>query len=109
MLSALQMEIDQLGGWPTWQSFIYANWLPLALACFLAVLMMSVVGLLAIWAGLGRGHWFVRVAIVLGCVSALMTIPAFELIIVYVLQAGSTILALAAWRNWRLAPQGCRV
>jgi hypothetical protein len=103
MLSAFRMEIDWLAGWPTWQSFLYACWRPLGLFCVVAVLMMSLFGLLAVWAGLGRGHWFVRTAVVLGCISLLMTIPAFELVIVYLLQAGLTIVALAVWRNWRLA------
>ena len=78
MLSAFKVQIDGLGGWPTWQSFIMAGWPPLGLFCLLTILMASVVGLLAIWAGLGRGHWFLRAAVVLGCISLLLTIPAYE-------------------------------
>ncbi len=78
-------------------------WQPFALFCLLTILMMSLFGLLAIWAGLGRGHWFLRAAVVLGCISLLLVIPAFELVTVYVIQAGLTVVALGAWRNWRLA------
>ncbi len=101
MLSVFQFEIGRFAQWPSWQAFFF--WPPLSLLCLFTVLMASVVGLLAIWAGLGRGHWFLRAAVVLGCISLLLTIPAFELVIVYSLQAGLTIIALAAWRNRRLA------
>jgi hypothetical protein len=103
MLSALQMVVEMLGGWPAWQSFGDASWRALGLFCLLMAAMMSLVGLLAIWAGLGRGRWFLRAAVVLGCISLLMLIPAFELVIVYVLQAGLTIVVLGLWQNWRLA------
>ena len=76
MLSVFQFQIALFGG------CLLAP--PLALLCLLTVLMMSLVGLLAIWGGLGRGHWAVRAAVVLGLFSLLMTIPAFELVIVYV-------------------------
>ena len=82
-------------------------WQPFALFCLLTILMMSLFGLLAIWAGLGRGHWL-RAAVVLGCISLLLVIPAFELVTVYVIQAGLTVVALGAWRNWRLARRGGR-
>jgi hypothetical protein len=94
MVSAFHFGIGLLAGWPSWQAFFC--WPPLRLLCLLTILMASVVGLLAIWAGLGRGHWFLRAAVVLACISLLLTIPAFELVIVYSLQAGLTIVALAA-------------
>ena len=101
MLSAFQFEIGRFAPVWTWSNLLY--WRSLQLVFLLAILMLSLVGLLAIWAGLGRGHWFLRVAVVLGCISLLLAIPAFELVIVYVLQAGLTIVALLAWQNWRLA------
>jgi hypothetical protein len=103
MLSAFQVMLGVFGGWLALQSGDGVSWLPLGAFWLLTVLMASLVGLLAIWAGLGRGHWFLRVAVVLGCISLLMLIPAFELVIVYVLQAGLTIVILGTWRKWRLA------
>ena len=76
MLSVFQFEIGRFAQWPSWQAFFF--WPPLSLLCLFTVLMASVVGLLAIWAGLGRGHWFLRAAVVLGCISLLLTIPAFR-------------------------------
>jgi hypothetical protein len=101
MLSAFQFAIGLLAPSSSWSGIVH--WLPLQLIFLLMVLTMSLVGLLAIWAGLGRGHWFVRTAVVLGCISLLVTIPAYGLIVVYMLQAGLAIIVLAAWRNWRLA------
>ena len=66
-------------------------------------ILMSVVGLLAIWGGLGRGNWFLRAVPVLACISLLLAIPAFEPVVVYLVQAGLTIVALVAWRKWRLS------
>ena len=103
MFSAFEMIGEHFRPWPSWQGIGGELWREWGLFWLLTVLMMSVVGLLAIWAGLGRGHWFLRTAVVLGCISLLLTIPAFELVIVYVLQAGLTIIILAAWRNWWLA------
>ena len=58
---------------PFWQAAVCAG--------LLAILQMSFVGLWSIWAGLGRRHWFVRVAVVLGWVSLPLVIPAYEVLI----------------------------
>ena len=71
--------------------------------CLLCFSPTSLFGLLAIWGGLGRGNWFFRDAVVLGCISLSLVIPAYELVIVDLIQAGLTIVVLAAWRNWRLS------
>ena len=97
------MEIDQLGGWPTWQSFIYARKPAAVGAGLLPCSPYAEPGRAASHLGGARPRALVcsrrnR----LGRVSLLLAIPAFELIIVYVLQAGLTILALAL-QNWRLA------
>ena len=97
MLSAFQFAIGLLAPSSSWSGI--AHWLPLQLIFLLMVLTMSLVGLLAVWAGLGRGHWFVRTAVVLGCILLLLTIRAYELIIVYMLQAGLTIIVLVLCPN----------
>jgi hypothetical protein len=104
MTSVLEMQFrtrPETVWWPWW--VVWGQ--PLALLCLIAIVMMSLFGLLAIWAGLGRGHWFIRAAVVLGCISLLLVVPAFELVTVYMVQCGLTIIALGAWRNWRL-PHG---
>jgi hypothetical protein len=100
-VSAFPMVVDWLGG-----SVSRDCWRLVAVLCLLTILTMSLVGLPAIWAGLGRGRWFLRAAVVLGCISFLRLIPAFEPVIVYVIQAGLTIIVLGAWRRWRLARGG---
>ncbi|MHC4404429.1 MAG: hypothetical protein ACYTG0_32650 [Planctomycetota bacterium] len=49
----------------------------------LALLAHSVVGLVAIWVGLGRGHWFLRVAVLGGVLALGLAIPSFELLPAY--------------------------
>ncbi|HXT57436.1 MAG TPA: hypothetical protein VN699_02325 [Pirellulales bacterium] len=53
----------------------------------LAASAASLYGLLAIWAGLGRGHWFVRAAVVAAAIGMLLPVPAFDLAIVFLSQA----------------------
>ncbi len=67
----------------------------------LAVLAMSFIGLWSIWAGLGRAHWFVRMVVLLGWISLVLVIPAYELLVLFLVQAGVTIAILSAWRAWR--------
>ena len=67
----------------------------------LAVLAMSFIGLWSIWAGLGRPNWFVRMSVVLGWISLVLVIPAYELLVLFLVQAGVTIAILSAWRVWR--------
>ena len=43
-----------------------------------AAIAMSLTGLWCIWGGLGRQHWFLRVAAVLGWISLGLTIPIPE-------------------------------
>jgi hypothetical protein len=75
----------------------------------LTVLAMSFIGLWSIWAGLGRPNWFVRMAVVLGWISLVLVIPAYELLVLFLVQAGVTIALLSVWRAWhfpRIAPAG---
>jgi hypothetical protein len=75
----------------------------IAILWLLAVLAMSFVGLWSIWAGLGRLNWFVRMSVVLGWISLVLIIPAYELLVLFLVQAGAAIVLLLAWRAWRLA------
>jgi hypothetical protein len=108
MYSVFQMQLSPSPPWILdWWSWLVAFWRPMELLCFLTVVVMSLVGLLAIWCGLGRGNWFLRAAVVLGCISLLLVIPAYELVVVYLLQAWLTTIALTAWRHWRLSRATC--
>ncbi len=69
----------------------------------LATLAMSLVGLWSIWGGLGRPNWFLRVAVVLGWISLVLLIPAFELLIMFLIQAGVVVVVLSVWRTWQLS------
>ena len=55
----------------------------LILLGILTVTSYSLVGLLAIWAGLGRPHWFLRVAVVGGILLLLLLIPAYEPLLLF--------------------------
>ena len=70
----------------------------------LTVLAMSFIGLWSIWAALGRQNWFVRMSVVLGWISLVLVIPAYELLVLFLVQAGVTIALLSAWRAWRSSP-----
>ncbi len=68
----------------------------------LAVLAMTFIGLWSVWAGLGRTHWFVRMSVLLGWISLVVVIPAYELLVLFLVQAAVTIAVLSAWRAWRV-------
>ncbi len=78
-----------------------ANWLTTSLV--LGVLLVSsftCVGLLALWAATSSRHWLWRWAAVLGVLSPLLLIPAYEPWIVFALQASTIVVAVQAWRRW---------
>lgn len=60
----------------------------------LTVASYSLVGLLAIWAGLGRPHWFLRVAILGGTLLLLLLIPAYEPLLLFSIRSAVVILPL---------------
>ena len=74
---------------------------PLPILYLLALLAMNFVGLWSIWAGLGRPNWFVRTSVVLGWISLVVVIPAYELLIMFLAQAAVTIAILSVWRALR--------
>lgn len=70
----------------------------------LAIASSSAGGLLAIWVGLGRGHWFLRVAAIFAVLGLLLSIPAHELAVVYAVQClvvVPTLLVVRCRRAWR--------
>ncbi len=83
--------------------FLGNYWLFDAILFLFDVVLASFVGLWCIWGGLGRRHWFVRMSVVLGWISLLLVIPAYELVFQFLVQAGVTIVALWAWRAWRFS------
>jgi hypothetical protein len=72
----------------------------------LAVTSSSVVGLLAIWAGLGRGHWFLRVVAVGAVLGLALLIPAYELVVVYTIQCLVVVPMLLVARRFRARGEG---
>jgi hypothetical protein len=73
----------------------------LILLAILTVTSYSLVGLLAIWAGLGRPHWFLRVAVVGGVLLLLLLIPAYEPLLLFSIQSAVVILPLMLLRGFR--------
>lgn len=71
------------------------------LLAILTVATYSLVGLLAIWAGLGRPHWFLRVALVGGVLLSLLLIPAFEPLVLFSIQSAVVILPLMLLKSVR--------
>ena len=61
----------------------------------------SLVGLLAIWVGLGRPHWFLRVAVWANVVLTLLAIPAYEPMLLFSIQLLVAVVPLAVVRTWR--------
>ena len=78
----------------------------------LAVLSVSapaLVGLVAIWAALGkRPHWAVRCGLLLGMISLGLLIPAHELVAMFFVQSMVVVVALAAYRMFQRCPDGTR-
>lgn len=76
---------------------------------FLTVATMSVVGLIAVWAALGRRpHWAVRCGVLLGVIFLCFLIPAYELVAMYLAQSILVVVALFVWRAFEKQPDGSR-
>ncbi len=73
----------------------------IVLLVMLTVAAYSLVGLLAIWAGLGRPHWFLRVAVIGGILLLLLLIPAYEPLLLFAIQSAVVILPLMLLRAFR--------
>ncbi len=81
------------------------HWVEIVLV-ILTMLSITSVGLLAIWAALGRGHWFVRVAVVGALFSLLLLVPAYKPLIVFVVQAAVAVPILVIARRLRARSEG---
>ena len=77
----------------------------IVLLAILTVATYSLVGLLAIWAGLGRPHWFLRVAVIGGILLLLLLIPAYEPLLLFTIQSAVVILPLMLLKAVRKRPQ----
>jgi hypothetical protein len=78
----------------------------LDLPLVLGYLAQTLVGLVAIWAGLGRPHWFIRVIIVGGLLALGLPIPAYDLMALFFVQSVVVILPLMIWRSFTNATAG---
>lgn len=78
---------------------MYYPWPVVTLILLLALATFSGVGFVAIWAGLGRGHWFVGTAVAVGVSALPLLIAAYELILLLLLQSLSTIFLLRMFRR----------
>jgi len=67
----------------------------------LELCLFSLTGLLAIWGGLGRPHWFVRAVVVLGGLSLWLFVPAYEPMLVFFAQTAVASLLLSSGKCWR--------
>ncbi|HUY33429.1 MAG TPA: hypothetical protein VMV69_11830 [Pirellulales bacterium] len=69
--------------------------------CCLAATSAALFGLLAVWAALGRAHWFVRVVSVLAALALLLPVPAFDVLLVFFFQSPIVIGPLLVVRVFR--------
>jgi hypothetical protein len=60
----------------------------------LAILAHSLVGLVAIWVGLGSGRWFLRVAALGGLLALGLAVPAYDLVLGFLIQSVLVIVPL---------------
>lgn len=77
------------------------NWELFIPVAVLAVLIHTVVGLLGIWIGLGRTHWFVGTAVLGGLLGAGVLVGAYEPVAVFFLQAAIVVAVLWTYRAVR--------
>jgi hypothetical protein len=67
----------------------------------LIVSTITIAGLIGIWAALARLHWFLRAAVIIAVLSLLAMVPAYDLVIVLLVEIGCVVVPLAIWRFWR--------
>ena len=66
----------------------------------LTVTSITWVGLLAIWAGASRRHWFLRAGVFVGVLSLLLLIPAYEPFVAFTLQGAVVAVGVKLHRWW---------
>jgi hypothetical protein len=79
------------------------------LLTLLALATSSALGLVTIWAGLGRPHWFFRIAVVGAVLSLGLIIPAHELVVIFFIQSVVVIVPLLFARHLRARTGGARL
>ena len=67
----------------------------------LAVVTCSLTGLIAVWAAVSRVHWFLRVAVLEAFLALWLIIPAYEILLVLLVQTLVVVLSLASLRLLR--------
>lgn len=67
----------------------------------LALTVFSSSGLIAIWAGLGRPHWFLRMLVLVGIIALPLAVPAHEIVLLFLVQGLLVTLPLLAFRRFR--------
>ena len=78
------------------------DWLTIELALgTLLVTSYACVGLVALWAATSPRHWFVRTAVVLGVLSPLLFVPAYEPFVAFVLESLVIVAGVQVARWWR--------
>ena len=86
-----------------------ADWLNIELVLGVVMVTSFVsVGLLTLWAATSPRHWLLRCAAVLGVLSPLLMVPAYELWIVFALEACVVMTGVLSWR-WCVASHHVRV
>ena len=79
------------------------------LLAFLAVASSATVGLVGVWAALGkRPHWAARCGLLLGMISLGLLIPAHELVAMFFVQSVVVVSVLAVYRMFQRRPDGTR-
>ena len=79
------------------------------LLAVLSVTSSVLVGLVAVWAALGkRPHWSVRCGLLLGVIFLGLLIPAHELVAMFFVQSMVVVGALAVYRMFQRRPDGTR-
>jgi len=73
----------------------------LGLFALLILTTLSSVGLVMIWAGLGRWHWFFRTIVAVAVIAAFLLLPARELVVLFSAQSVCTILPLLVLRTFQ--------
>ena len=80
------------------------------LLAVLSVTSSTLVGLVAVWAALGkRPHWSVRCGLLLGMIFLGLLIPAHEPVAMFFVQSVVVVVALSIYRMFQRRPDGSRL
>jgi len=72
----------------------------------LAILGANVTGLVAVWAALGRGHWFFRAVVLAGWIGMWLLVPAYEISIALAIESLVIVPSLMLARRVRARGPG---